>query len=42
MMSMTPYFVSFTTVTSIPPVPAFPAIGNLPGIVSSGSPFVKE
>jgi hypothetical protein len=40
--TMTPYFVSWTTVTSVPPVPAFPAIGNVPGIVSSGSPFVKQ
>ncbi len=39
--TMTPYFVSWTTITSVPPVPSFPAIGNVPGIVSSGSPFVK-
>jgi len=42
MNTMTPYFVSFTTVTSVPPIPAFPPVGNLPGIVSSGSVFVKE
>lgn len=39
--TMTPYFVSWTTVTSVPPVPSFPAIGNVPVIISSGSPFVK-
>ena len=42
MMTMTPYQMSVTTVTSIPPVPVFPAVGNMPGIVSSGSPFVKN
>lgn len=41
MTTMTPYQISITTVTSVPPVPAFPATGNLPGIVSSGSPWVK-
>jgi hypothetical protein len=41
MNTMTPYQISITTVTSVPPLPAFPAIGNLPGIVSSGSPYVK-
>lgn len=41
MMTMTPYQMSVTTITSVPPVPTFPATGNMPGIVSSGSPFVK-
>lgn len=41
MMTMTPYQMSVTTVTSVPPLPVFPAVGNMPGIVSSGSPFVK-
>lgn len=42
MMTMTPYFISITTVTSIPPTPTWPPTGNAPGIVSSGSVFVKE
>jgi hypothetical protein len=41
MMTMTPYQLSVTTVTSVPPLPVFPAVGNMPGIVSSGSPFSK-
>ena len=39
MFTMTPYQVSITTITAVPPVPVFPATGNMPGIVSSGSPF---
>lgn len=41
MLTMTPYFVSLSTATSIPPIPVFPPVGNWPGIVSSGSPNVK-
>lgn len=49
MMTNTPYFITFGNALAVPPVlPTFPAqvpalpVGQLFGIISTGSPYVKE
>ncbi len=49
MMTNTPYFISFGNALAVPPVlPTFPAqapllpVGQMYGIISTGSPYVKE